>query len=146
MTEYSFPFFDFLAAIQFISTTFVLTILILLKKIEVPYLNYSIVVEILPVSLMFLGNVICGLGSTKSLNLPMFTALRRFSILMTMIAEYCFLNSRPSYYIIFSIMMMVGGALVAAAYDLSFDTFGYTLGKSLYLYSTLSMQSYVHGF
>lgn len=131
MTEYNFPFFDFLAAIQFISTTSVLTILILLKKIEVPYLNYSIVVEILPVSLMFLGNVICGLGSTKSLNLPMFTALRRFSILMTMIAEYCFLNSRPSYYIIFSIMMMVGGALVAAAYDLSFDTFGYTLGKPL---------------
>ena len=75
MTEYSFPFFDFLAAIQFLSTTFVLSILILLKKIEVPYLNFTIRMEILPVSLMFLGNVICGLGSTKSLNLPMFTAL-----------------------------------------------------------------------
>ena len=96
MTECNFPFFDFLAAVQFLSTSFVLTILILLRKIDVPYLNFSILMEILPVSFMFLGNVICGLGSTKSLNLPMFTALRRFSILMTMIAEYCFLSSRPS--------------------------------------------------
>lgn len=97
MTQYNFPFFDFLAAVQFLSTSFVLTVLILMKKVDIPYLNATIALEIFPVSMIFLGNVFCGLGSTKSLNLPMFTALRRFSIMMTMIAELCFLNNRPSY-------------------------------------------------
>jgi solute carrier family 35 len=77
--------------------------------------------------MMFLGNVICGLGSTRSLNLPMFTALRRFSILMTMMAEYFILNNLPSKAIIISVFLMVGGALVAAAYDLTFNAWGYAL-------------------
>ncbi len=87
---------------------------------------------------MFLGNVICGLGSTKSLNLPMFTALRRFSILFTMIGEWCFLNSKPSAGVVFSIFMMVGGALLAAVYDLSYDTSGYTLVFCNNVFTTLN--------
>mmetsp|Transcript_27483 Transcript_27483/g.26293 ORF Transcript_27483/g.26293 Transcript_27483/m.26293 type:complete len:394 (+) Transcript_27483:132-1313(+) len=127
MTGYNFPFFDFLAAIQFLATTVILGTLVLMKKVDIPVLNYSIFREIFPISLMFLGNVICGLGSTRSLNLPMFTALRRFSILMTMIAEYFILNNKPGGPIIFSVVLMVGGALFAAAYDLSYNSWGYTL-------------------
>ena len=127
MTQFNFPYFDFLAAVQFLATSIVLFILILMKRIDVPNLNFTIFREILPVSLMFLGNVICGLGSTKSLNLPMFTALRRFSIFMTMTAEYCFLSTRPSSHVVFSVLTMVGGAFLAAIYDLSFDPMGYTL-------------------
>lgn len=127
MTGYNFPFFDFLAAIQFLATVIILGFLVLIKKVDIPVLNYTIFREIFPVSMMFLGNVICGLGSTRSLNLPMFTALRRFSILMTMMAEYFVLNSHPSTPIIISVFLMVGGALIAAAYDLTFNGWGYTL-------------------
>jgi solute carrier family 35 protein len=127
MTGYNFPFFDFLAAIQFLATTVILGTLVLMKKVDIPVLNYPIFREVFPISLMFLGNVICGLGSTRSLNLPMFTALRRFSILMTMIAEYFILNNKPGGPIVFSVILMVGGALFAAAYDLSYNSWGYTL-------------------
>lgn len=127
MSEYHFPYFNFLACVQFVATTLILSILIVMKRIDVPVLSWGIVKEILPISLMFLGNVICGLGSTKSLNLPMFTALRRFSIFFTMLAEWSILNSKPSYGVVGSILMMVGGALLAAVYDLSYDTSGYTL-------------------
>eukprot|EP01038_Epipyxis_sp_PR26KG_P017166 gene17166-23649_t len=127
LTQHQFPYFDFLAFVQFVVTTSILTILILMKRIDVPYLTYPIIREILPISLMFLGNVICGLGSTRSLNLPMFTALRRFSIMMTMIGESCFLNTKPSFLIILSVSMMVGGAFLAACYDLTFDAYGYFL-------------------
>ena len=127
MTGYNFPFFDFLAGVQFLATILILSFLVLLKKVDIPVLNYTIFKEVFPISMMFLGNVICGLGSTRSLNLPMFTALRRFSILMTMIAEYVILNNFPSNPIIVSVLLMVGGALIAAAYDLSFNAWGYTL-------------------
>lgn len=127
MTGYNFPFFDFLAGVQFLATILILSFLVLIKKVDIPVLNYTIFREVFPISMMFLGNVICGLGSTRSLNLPMFTALRRFSILMTMIAEYLILNNFPSNPIIVSVLLMVGGALIAAAYDLSFNAWGYTL-------------------
>ena len=127
MTGYNFPFFDFLAAVQFLATTAILFLLVIIRKVDIPALNYSIFREIFPISMMFLGNVICGLGSTRSLNLPMFTALRRFSILMTMMAEYFILSNRPSNSVIISVILMVGGALFAAAYDLSFNGWGYTL-------------------
>lgn len=127
MTGYNFPFFDFLAAVQFIATIVILSFLVMVRKVEIPVLNYTIFREVFPISMMFLGNVICGLGSTRSLNLPMFTALRRFSILMTMLAEYFILNNLPSRAIIISVFLMVGGALVAAAYDLTFNAWGYAL-------------------
>lgn len=94
LTQYDFPYFNFLATIQFIVTTIILTALIYTKKIDIPILNRQIVEEVLPISIMFLGNVISGLGSTKSLNLPMLTVLRRFSILMTMIGEFIILGKR----------------------------------------------------
>ena len=127
MTGYNFPFFDFLAGVQFVATILILSFLVLIKKVDIPALNYTIFREVFPISMMFLGNVICGLGSTRSLNLPMFTALRRFSILMTMVAEYVILNNFPSNPIIVSVLLMVGGALIAAAYDLSFNAWGYSL-------------------
>jgi Triose-phosphate Transporter family len=127
MTGYNFPFFDFLAAVQFIATIVILSVLVIVRKVEIPVLSYTIFREVFPISMMFLGNVICGLGSTRSLNLPMFTALRRFSILMTMMAEYFILNNLPSKAIIISVFLMVGGALVAAAYDLTFNAWGYAL-------------------
>lgn len=127
MTNYNFPYFDFLAFVQFTVTTFILSILVMAKRIDIPLISWPICKEVLPISVMFLGNVICGLGGTRSLNLPMFTALRRFSILMTMIAEYVILGSKPSSPIVVSVMMMVGGALLAAFYDLHFEAVGYSL-------------------
>jgi hypothetical protein len=128
MSEYGFPYFDFLAAVQFAATTLILSVLIFMRRIEsIPSISFSVIREVLPISVMFLGNVLCGLGSTRSLNLPMFTALRRFSILMTMVAESCLLGARPSSAVVLSVGMMVGGALVAAVFDLSYDLEGYVL-------------------
>lgn len=47
-------------------------------------------------------------------SLPMFTVLRRFSILMTMIAEFYILGINPSVAVQVSVYTMIFGALVAA--------------------------------
>lgn len=138
MSQHKFPHFDFLATVQFAATTVILSTLVFFKKVDIPMLTPSIARDVLPISVMFLGNVICGLGSTRSLNLPMFTALRRFSILMTMIAEYLILGNNPRSPIVISVAMMVGGAMIAAFYDFTYDTEGYMLVFLNNLFTTLN--------
>ena len=55
----------------------------------------------------------------------MFTALRRFSILMTMYGELYILKSPKPFKIQLSIYLMVLGAIIAAYDDLAFDFYGY---------------------
>lgn len=127
LTEFHFPYFKFVATAQFVTTSVILLILAAFKKVDIPWPTFAIFREILPISLMFLGNVLCGLGSTNALNIPMFTALRRFSILMTMFGEWCLLGDKPATTVVVSVGLMVGGALLAAMYDLAFDAVGYTM-------------------
>ena len=127
LSTYGFHHFHFLAAAQFGWTALVLLILHSMRKIDIPPLSMAIVKEIAPVSVLFFGNIICGLSSTRSLNLPMFTVLRRFSILMTMIGEYFVLSYTPSCSVAVSVSLMICGAIVAALHDFSFDLYGYTM-------------------
>lgn len=127
LTTYDFKYFEFLALCQFLSTCVVLGFLSIQQKIEISHMTSEVFWEVAPVSLMFLGNVVFGLGGTRSTSLPMFTALRRFSIMMTMIGEYYVIGKSPTNNVMLCVFLMVGGALVAASNDLSFDLYGYAL-------------------
>lgn len=77
---------------QVLATIIVLNICRRIGLIKYPYYSRDVNVKISPLPIFFFGNLVAGLGSTKRLNLPMLTVLRRFTILMTMIGEYYILG------------------------------------------------------
>ena len=70
-------------------------------------------------------NIFFGLNAASGLNVAMFTALRRISILMTMVLQWYLLKSSPKKLQIISIITMVAGSFLAAANDLAFNAHGY---------------------
>ncbi|KAL6259703.1 hypothetical protein P5V15_009618 [Pogonomyrmex californicus] len=125
LTSYGFPSFQVLGIGQMIATILVLFIAKKLRYVEYPNLEVTTFTKIWPLPLIYIGNMIFGLGGTKQLSLPMFTALRRFSILMTMIAEYYILGIKARMSIQLSVYTMILGAVVAALNDLAFNLKGY---------------------
>jgi len=127
LTSEKFPSFQVLALGQVISTVVILYAAKALNFVSYPNLSRSTFGKIFPLPILYLGNAVTGLGGTKELSLPMFTALRRFSILLTMVLELYVLGVKPSLSVQFSVYTMIGGALIAASNDLTFTPSGYTL-------------------
>jgi len=126
LTVYSFPSFQVLGIGQMLATIFILALGKSFKVISFPDLSTETFRKIWPLPLMYLGNMVFGLGGTQNLSLPMMTVLRRFSILMTMIGEFYILKVRPSTSIQMSVYLMIFGSVVAASNDLAFNLLGYT--------------------
>ncbi|XP_022087205.1 UDP-N-acetylglucosamine/UDP-glucose/GDP-mannose transporter-like isoform X2 [Acanthaster planci] len=125
LTTYKFPSFQFLGVGQMIATILILYVGKKLHILTFPDWSRQIIIRIWPLPLIYIGNLCFGLGSTKRLNLPMFTVLRRFSILFTMIGEYLVLGQKASLRVQIVVCTMILGAFVAASGDLAFDGLGY---------------------
>ncbi|KAG7174505.1 UDP-N-acetylglucosamine/UDP-glucose/GDP-mannose transporter-like 1 [Homarus americanus] len=104
-----------------LATILVLFIAKRLKAVDFPSLSLDVVNKIWPLPLIYVGNLIFGLGGTKRLSLPMFTVLRRFSILFTMIGEKFLLGTLWEYLTV----SFVQDDLMYFRNDLSFDAVGY---------------------
>ncbi|RCN35754.1 hypothetical protein ANCCAN_18372 [Ancylostoma caninum] len=103
LTNFKFPSFLFVGFGQMIATVLVLFCARTLRIVSFPSLDSSIPRKIMPLPLLFVLNLVSGLGGTKLINLPMFTVLRRFSILMTMVLEYYILGYVFRYLQVFSL-------------------------------------------
>lgn len=127
LTSNRFPSYQVLGLGQMLTTIVVLGISRQMGLVHFPPLQSDTFKRIWPLPVIYLGNMVTGLGGTKELSLPMFTALRRFSILLTMLAERLVLGVRAALSVKISVFAMVGGALIAACDDVAFVLSGYIL-------------------
>lgn len=125
LTSYGLPSSNILAASQYIATMLICLALRGFSLVDFPSFSIQTFRDIHPLPLVYVGNTLSGLVGTKRVNLPMFTTLRRVSILMTMSLEGFLLNVEASNKIQFSVFLMLFGSFIAALHDLSFDLFGY---------------------
>lgn len=125
LSTYKFPSVLAIALFQFVSTTLALKVTSMAGYVSLLPITRKGIKSILPLSTCYLLNILTGLSATQNLSLPMMVLLRRASILMTMLLEKWMLNSQPSTTVQLSVGLMLGGALVAALGDLSFNALGY---------------------
>ncbi|XP_072006929.1 nucleotide sugar transporter SLC35D2 isoform X1 [Engystomops pustulosus] len=127
LTSYRFPSSTFLGVGQMGFTILILYIGKVKGIITFPDFDREIPKRIFPLPLLYIGNHLTGLSGTQKLSLPMFTVLRKFSILFTLILEMVILKKRYSLSVALSILAIVIGAFVAASFDLSFNLEGYII-------------------
>ena len=112
--------FDSIAFIIFCQSIFTIVILLFrCYKIKWPKKT------LWKVCVLNVSNVFFGISASGALNVAMFSALRRVSIFMTLIGQWMLLGNRPNNGVIFSVFMMILGAIIASADDLSFNPVGY---------------------
>ncbi|XP_039906616.1 UDP-N-acetylglucosamine/UDP-glucose/GDP-mannose transporter isoform X1 [Simochromis diagramma] len=126
LTTFRFPSYLCLGIGQMITTVIVLYAAKKSKTVQFQDFDKNVLLKIFPLPLLYVGNHVTGLASTKKLSLPMFTVLRKFTILMTMILEAYILRKTFPKRLVYSVVTIVFGAMIAASSDLAFDVEGYT--------------------
>ncbi|KAK6912575.1 Sugar phosphate transporter domain [Dillenia turbinata] len=84
-------------------------------------------IRTVPLSLAYLLYMLVTMESVRGVNVPMYTSLRRTTVVFTMIVEYVLAGQKYTSSVVGSVGLIVLGAFIAGARDLSFDTQGYAV-------------------
>lgn len=82
---------------------------------------------LLPISLSFVAYMVLGMLAMKLVSLPMYTTLRRTTVVFVMVLEYLTMSKHSSTAVKGSVAVMVVGAVVAGWKDIRFDVTSYVI-------------------
>jgi len=127
LSTYKFSYANTLTLAQSVTTLVCLSGLKQFGLVKFEELSIDTAVKVFPLSVIFLLYVVISLSALGAINLPMFTALRRTTILLVLAGEYVFLSKYPSRKTLIATAVMTLGAVIAAYKDLTFDLYAYVL-------------------
>ncbi|CAI9298385.1 unnamed protein product [Lactuca saligna] len=97
------------------------------KNIPGIFIPSNTLIRTLPLAISYLLYMLVSMESVRGVSVPMYTTLRRTTVAFTMIVEYVLARQKYSIYVIGSVGIIILGAFVAGARDLSFDSYAYTI-------------------
>ncbi|XP_027190715.1 UDP-N-acetylglucosamine transporter UGNT1-like isoform X2 [Cicer arietinum] len=140
LSSYDFPSANFIALLQMVCSCCFLYVLrswriisfttgeaVIIADNSKIFVSFKTLRHTLPIAGSYLLYMLVTMESVRGVNVPMYTTLRRTTVVFTMIVEYMLVGQRYTPSIIFSVGLIVFGAFVAGARDLSFDAYGYAV-------------------
>jgi solute carrier family 35 len=127
LTGYQFRFPLTLMVGQMVFAVSVLGVFHLTRYMIIPPLRKQDMLIMAIPTILFTSNIVVGLSALNLVNIPMFSALRRLTLLFVMCAEYVFLRKTHRPAIVISVVVMTFGAFISAVDDVSFSRLGYIL-------------------
>jgi len=139
LSSYKFPCANVITVLQMIVST---TLLYVLRKLDIikftedtldnkaafkKFVPLRILRQTSPLSIAYLFYMVVGMASIRGVNVPMYTTLRRTTVLFTMIMEFMLAGQRHTPPIITSVAIIVVGVFIAGSRDFSFDLGGYSV-------------------
>ncbi|XP_068665967.1 UDP-N-acetylglucosamine transporter UGNT1-like [Aristolochia californica] len=88
---------------------------------------FETLLRTLPLAISYLLYMLATMESVRGVNVPMYTTLRRTTVVFTMIVEYLLSGQRYSSSVVGSVALIIFGAFIAGARDLSFESYGYAI-------------------
>jgi len=139
LSGYQFDYPALLLVLQHSLTLILLEAGKYLHLINYPNCDLKRCKEFLPIALLYSLNVGVALSALSALNIPMYGVLKRLATLFVLVGESVFLRKESSQRLKQSVLLIVLGAFVAGASDITFDLFAYMLA----LASTLLQAAYL---
>ncbi|CAN8076965.1 unnamed protein product [Agarophyton chilense] len=129
LTHFNFNYPSSLMALQGAVTIVLLSLLsrVAPSLVSIVSLKSSDYYRLLPCTLFFVANVTVGLSALSRVNIPMFSAFRRLTVLFVMAAEYVMLHRTHAPAVVISVVVLTFGAFVSALGDVTFTLVGYAL-------------------
>ncbi|XP_059287120.1 UDP-N-acetylglucosamine transporter UGNT1-like isoform X1 [Lycium ferocissimum] len=140
LSSYEFPCANVITLFQMLSSSLILYALRRWKVISFTVQDSNTVVKhttnlvpfktvlhCTPVALSYLLYMLVSMESIRGISVPMYTTLRRTSVVFTMMAEYFLARKKYSSHVVACVGIIMLGAFVAGARDLSFDYYSYII-------------------
>lgn len=127
LSAYDFRYTITLMLSQLCVSVTALSILRVMNVIQIPRRTWRDMTVLLFPAVFLIANVTVGLLALRLVNIPMFSAFRRLSVLNVMVLEYFVLGKTATQRIMYTVVVMVAGSFLAGLGDLTFDPLGYFL-------------------
>ncbi|WJX41754.1 UDP-N-acetylglucosamine transporter ugnt1, variant 2 [Trifolium repens] len=142
LSSYNFPSANFIALLQMVCSCCFLYVLkcwriisfttgsgetVIIADNSKIFVSLKTLRHTFPIAGTYLLYMLVTMESVRGVNVPMYTTLRRTTVVFTMFVEYMLVGQRYTPSIIFSVGLIVFGAFIAGARDLSFDAYGYAI-------------------